>query len=63
MTARGAAPRAIASLTLAIAAAGCVPAVADSPPAPKVAAPAAAAPSALTAPPVPKPLPGPADFS
>ena len=63
MTARGAAPRAIASLTLAIAAAGCVPAVADSPPAPKVAAPAAAAPSALTAPPVPKPLPGPADLS
>ena len=63
MTARGAAPRAIASLTLAIAAAGCVPAVADSPPAPKVAAPAAAAPSVPTTPPVPKPLPGPADFA
>ena len=64
MIARGAAPRAIASLTLALAAAGCVPAVADSPPAPKAAAaPAAVAPSVPNAPPVPKPLPGPADFA
>jgi murein DD-endopeptidase MepM/ murein hydrolase activator NlpD len=64
MTARGAAPRAIVSLTLAIAAAGCVPAVADSPPAPKVAAAPMPSPAPSPAqPPAPKPLPGPADFS
>lgn len=64
MIARGAAPRAIASLTLAIAAAGCVPAVADSPPAPKVAAAPMLSPAPSPAqPPAPKPLPGPADFS
>lgn len=64
MIARGAAPRAIASLTLAIAAAGCVPAVADSPPAPKVAAAPMPSPAPSPAqPPAPKPLPGPADFS
>ncbi|MDX8356159.1 M23 family metallopeptidase [Sphingopyxis terrae] len=64
MIARGAAPRAIASLTLAIAAAGCVPAVADSPPAPKAAAAPMLSPAPSPAqPPAPKPLPGPADFS
>ncbi len=64
MTARGAAPRAIVSLTLAIAAAGCVPAVADSPPALKVAAASTPSPAPSPAqPPAPKPLPGPADFS
>lgn len=64
MIARGAAPRAIASLTLAIAAAGCVPAVADSSPAPKVAAAPMPSPAPSPAkPPAPKPLPGPADFS
>ena len=64
MIARGAAPRAIASLTLVITAAGCVPAVADSPPAPKVAAAPMLSPAPSPAqPPAPKPLPGPADFS
>ncbi|MBD3747026.1 MAG: M23 family metallopeptidase [Sphingopyxis terrae] len=64
MIARGAAPRAIASLTLVIAAAGCVPAVADSPPAPKLAAAPMPSPAPSPAqPPAPKPLPGPADFS
>ena len=45
-------------------AAGCVPAVADSPPALKVAAASTPSPAPSPAqPPAPKPLPGPADFS